>query len=54
MDHPEVFYHKIAECTINAKENTCPIDMDGEFIGYAPLKLSIVEKGLNFLNKKYN
>ena len=54
VDHPEVFYHKIAECTINAQENTCPIDMDGEFIGYAPLKLSIVEKGLNFLNKKYN
>ena len=35
VKHPEVFYHKINECTISAKENLCPIDMDGEFVGYA-------------------
>jgi YegS/Rv2252/BmrU family lipid kinase len=47
--HPEINYIKVDSCTIEAKENACPIDMDGEFIGYAPLKLSVIGKSLKFL-----
>jgi len=51
LDHPEVFYYQIDECAIKSNGETCPIDMDGEFIGYTPLKLSIINRGLCFLTK---
>ncbi len=51
LDHPEISYLKVNSCTIDAKEKSCPIDMDGEFIGYAPLKLTMINKGLNFLTE---
>lgn len=50
LEHPEVTYIKVGACTIEAEENTCPIDMDGEFIGYAPLKLTVIKNKLKFLN----
>ncbi len=49
LDHPEVSYVKADACTIEAEELTCPIDMDGEFVGYAPLQLSIKKQSLMFL-----
>jgi len=49
LDHSEVEYAKISSCTIDADKGTCPIDMDGEFIGYAPLKLSLEKSAINFL-----
>ncbi len=49
IDDPEITYVKVNSCSIDAKEKTCPIDMDGEFIGYAPLELSILPKALGFL-----
>jgi diacylglycerol kinase family enzyme len=49
LEHPEVTYVKVDSCTIEAEELTCPIDMDGEFVGYAPLQLSIKKHSLMFL-----
>jgi len=49
IDDPEITYVKVNSCSIDAQPKTCPIDMDGEFIGYAPLNLTIIKGGLNFL-----
>ena len=48
--NPEVHYASITNCTIDAEQYSCPIDMDGEFIGYAPLSLKIHEKAVAFLS----
>ncbi len=50
INHPEVHYASISSCEIDAKEYSCPIDMDGEFIGYAPLSLIIHQKKIEFLS----
>ncbi len=49
LEHPEITYVKVDSCIIDAKKRSCPIDMDGEFIGYAPLELKVIKAGLNFL-----
>jgi diacylglycerol kinase (ATP) len=41
INHPEVSYHKASNCKIYSDEE-CPIDMDGEFIGYTPLELKML------------
>lgn len=48
--HPEVHYASVTSCQIDAEKNSCPIDMDGEFIGYAPLSLKTYKKALPFLS----
>lgn len=39
IKHPEVSYHKTDFCKIETQV-PCPIDMDGEFVGYTPLQLT--------------
>ncbi len=46
--HPQMTYHNAKQVSIEAPE-PLPIDMDGEFIGYTPLKVSIVSGALNFI-----
>lgn len=49
LSHPEVFYHKSDEITITSADNReLPIDMDGEFVGYAPLKIINLPQRLHF------
>lgn len=48
--HPEVQYLKSNEVSITAtSEKPLTIDMDGEFIGYAPLRLTCLKEKLCFL-----
>ncbi len=48
--HPEVFYTESEELLIeNADKRPLTIDMDGEFIGYAPVKFTCLKQKLNFL-----
>lgn len=49
IDDPEITYVKVNSCHIDAEKFSCPIDMDGEFIGYAPLKLEVMKGALRFL-----
>ena len=42
IKHPEVSYHKTSFCKITSTDKDCPIDMDGEFIGYTPLELKLM------------
>ena len=48
VDHPQMSYHKAKEISIESTE-ALPIDMDGEFIGYTPMQVSVVAKALKFL-----
>lgn len=47
--HPEVFYKEANEIEIIPLESNCPIDLDGEFIGYAPAKFKIIPGKVDFL-----
>lgn len=49
LSHPEVFYHQTDEINItSADKRDLPIDMDGEFVGYAPLKIINLPQRLHF------
>lgn len=48
IEHPQMSYHKAKEISIETDE-PLPIDMDGEFIGYSPLKVMILPKALKFV-----
>lgn len=49
IKHPEVTYQRAADLTIESPETMLPIDMDGEFIGYAPMKVKMIRSALKIL-----
>ncbi|MES2621465.1 MAG: YegS/Rv2252/BmrU family lipid kinase [Bacteroidota bacterium] len=49
VNHPHMNYFSAKEVTIETPERNLPIDMDGEFIGYSPMKATIVPLALKFL-----
>ncbi len=49
MQHAEVFYKEANEIDIIPEESSCSIDLDGEFIGYAPATFKIIPARINFL-----
>ncbi len=49
VEHPEVKYFDAREIHIESLTEPLPIDMDGEFVGYSPLKINIVPKVLTFI-----
>jgi YegS/Rv2252/BmrU family lipid kinase len=46
--HPEVSYSQSREVVLDA-QIPLPIDMDGEFVGYTPVKFYVLPQKLNFL-----
>lgn len=48
VEHPQMSYHKAREVLIEAPVPV-PIDMDGEFIGYSPMKVTMEPRTLKFL-----
>lgn len=46
--HPQVQYHRAETIELNSAL-PLPIDMDGEFVGYSPLKISIHKQVLKFI-----
>ena len=48
VNHREVSYMQAGEVMIDAPGHPLPIDMDGEFIGYSPLKIKILPRVLKF------
>lgn len=49
LSHPHVFYHRVKEVEITSTDNRkLAIDMDGEFVGYAPLKIINLSQQLYF------
>lgn len=49
INNPEVFYKGSDNISITPLEASCPIDLDGEFIGYAPATFTILPGKINFL-----
>jgi diacylglycerol kinase family enzyme len=48
--HPEVHYFQLDKVTIESMETRkISIDMDGEFIGYAPMTLINLQQKINFI-----
>lgn len=47
VDHPKMNYLRAKEIFVETENQ--PIDMDGEFIGYSPLKISIVPNAIQML-----
>ncbi|NIM11157.1 MAG: hypothetical protein GTO45_04165, partial [Candidatus Aminicenantes bacterium] len=46
--HPEVNYYQAREVFIESEEN-CGIEADGEYVGLAPAKLSVLPEAIRFL-----
>ena len=49
IDHEEIQYAKAKTCRIEAIGQQCALDMDGEFVGYTPLKMEILPSEVNML-----
>ncbi len=41
LNHKEVLYRRAVRCAISSKL-PCPIDVDGEFVGYTPLRMQMI------------
>ncbi|HZH67654.1 MAG TPA: diacylglycerol kinase family protein [Chitinophagales bacterium] len=52
VNHPKIEYHRLKEVYIESLENKqLAIDMDGDYIGHVPLKLTNLEGKINFICK---
>ncbi len=49
IDHPRVKYLTASEILISSPDGPLPIDMDGEFIGYTPVKMKVVPAAIKFI-----
>ena len=48
--HPQISYHRVNEISIEATDGrSVTIDMDGEFIGSAPMQLKCLSQKINFI-----
>lgn len=49
IKHPEIFYHRVTQCTIATQEKNCLLEMDGEVVGFPPLKVKIHPRAVRVL-----
>lgn len=49
ISHPDLHYKTAKEVYIESPAGPLAIDMDGEFIGYSPMKVSVVSAAVRFL-----
>jgi YegS/Rv2252/BmrU family lipid kinase len=47
--HPEIHYHSARELSIESLSGKAPFEIDGEFVGYTPVKVSIEPAALRVL-----
>ncbi len=52
IEHSEIKYLTAAQLLIESSIGPLPIDMDGEFVGYTPLKLKVVPAAMKFISPK--
>jgi len=50
IKHKEVFYETLKDCKVESLEKPCPIDMDGEFVGFTPLEIKIHNQKMKFFS----
>ena len=49
IKHPEVDYKTIQNINVFHQDQPCPIEVDGEFIGYTPVNVQILAQKVKFL-----
>jgi len=49
INHPKVYYTTIKRIYVDHYNKPCPIEVDGEFIGYTPVSIQILPDKLKFL-----
>jgi diacylglycerol kinase (ATP) len=49
LDHPAISYHSASTIEITPEMYSCACEADGEFLGYAPLKIEAIYHRINFL-----
>ena len=49
IKHPEVDYNTILNINIFNQDKPCPIEVDGEFIGFTPVNIQILPQQIKFL-----
>lgn len=49
INHPEVHYKTIKSIHVFHNDHPCPIEVDGEFIGYTPVSIQILPQKIKFL-----
>ncbi len=49
VSHPELHYKTAKEMSIFSQSGPLPIDMDGEFIGFSPMKVTVTHQAIKFL-----
>jgi YegS/Rv2252/BmrU family lipid kinase len=49
IDHPEIHYESCHWLDVSATTGTCPVEADGEFLGYTPARIRILPGRLKFL-----
>ncbi len=47
--HPQVSYHQARNIRVKSFRHPLPIDMDGEFVGYTPMEVSVIPKAVRFV-----
>jgi diacylglycerol kinase (ATP) len=48
IKHPKVYYHQTATCHIES-DDPCPIDVDGDFVGYTPLEMEMLPAAISIV-----
>lgn len=49
INHPEVEYKTMKNITVFHEDKPCPIEVDGEFMGYTPVNIQILPQAIRFL-----
>ncbi|MDQ7817770.1 MAG: diacylglycerol kinase family lipid kinase [Melioribacteraceae bacterium] len=52
INHPGIIYKEVESCTIEPIEDNLLIETDGELAGILPLKMSVLNKEIEFLSPK--
>jgi YegS/Rv2252/BmrU family lipid kinase len=52
INHPGVIYQEVESCTIEPLEDSLLIETDGELAGKLPLKMSVLNKEIEFLSPR--
>ena len=48
IKHPKVYYLQTTTCSISSPE-PCPLDIDGEFVGYTPVEMTMLPAAIRML-----
>jgi diacylglycerol kinase (ATP) len=52
IDHPKIHYFKASEVELFPKELSVSVEADGEFVGYAPMKVKMHHNRIRFIHQE--